>query len=580
MIVALCTNISTAFGENEVKTTPDGQFQYYIHGDDIDGGEAVFIKYLGTSTEMVIPACIDEEGNYSDDLFDDHNVCTTEAFWKSATSVEKVVYKLCDNHHGSEESRALDSAYLMSYAPKLKDVGYQDYNNNYYHFTSIFDHCLYNIHNDDLGDYYEYLQAVPGGLEEITLKGGCGEVKSFLEVSSSLKRINVNNQNSTSSNHDGFWSLNGLLMKGDTLVAVPGAYTRSKILELPEGIKQAHNNAFPNYNEVVFPDGMECFKAYGTYSSNSSYGTVKPPNYVVLNYPSIVRFPKTLKKLYGEDNKYSGFSSVRPEIKKLYFDMSEKNAKANINCLECTGETDDNTMTIKEFCNKYFPNATIYYNKTEEQTTPSETVKPTESPKPSETIKPSESPNQVVAYSDVPTSGKWYSEAVYYATAKGYMAGTGNNKFSPDATVTRGTIAQILYAAEGKPAVSGKSQFADVGETKWYAKAVKWAADKGLVSGYGNGKFGPEDRITREQMVAIMMQYSKMKGYDTTAIADLSKFRDQNKISKWAVNAVKWGVSHKIVSGTDKGIEPKGNATRAQIAVILQAYDKNLRKKE
>ena len=181
-------------------------------------------------------------------------------------------------------------------------------------------------------------------------------------------------------------------------------------------------------------------------------------------------------------------------------------------------------------------------------------------------------------YSDVPTSGKWYSEAVYYATAKGYMAGTGNNKFSPDATVTRGTIAQILYAAEGKPAVSGRSQFTDVGETKWYAKAVKWAADKGLVSGYGNGKFGPEDRITREQMVAIMMQYSKMKGYDTSANADLSKFRDQNTISKWAVNAVKWGVSHKIVSGTDKGSEPKGNATRAQIAVILQAYDKNLRK--
>lgn len=181
-------------------------------------------------------------------------------------------------------------------------------------------------------------------------------------------------------------------------------------------------------------------------------------------------------------------------------------------------------------------------------------------------------------YTDVPTSGKWYSDAVYYATAKGYMAGTGNNKFSPDATVTRGTIAQILYAAEGKPAVSGKSQFVDVGETKWYAKAVKWAADKGLVSGYGNGKFGPEDRITREQMVAIMMQYSKMKGYDTTASADLSKFADQKDISKWAVNAVKWGISHKIVSGTGKGIEPKGNATRAQIAVILQAYDNNVRK--
>lgn len=180
-------------------------------------------------------------------------------------------------------------------------------------------------------------------------------------------------------------------------------------------------------------------------------------------------------------------------------------------------------------------------------------------------------------FSDVP-EGKWFTDAVYYCRDRGYMAGTGNNKFSPDATVTRGTIAQILYAAENKPTVTGKSKFSDVASGKWYANAVNWAAEKGLVTGYGNGKFGPEDHITREQMVAIMMQYSKMKGYDMSTNADLSKYPDQSKISKWAVNAVKWGVAHKIVSGTEKGIEPKGNATRAQIAVILQAYDNNVRK--
>ena len=155
---------------------------------------------------------------------------------------------------------------------------------------------------------------------------------------------------------------------------------------------------------------------------------------------------------------------------------------------------------------------------------------------------------------------------------------TGNNKFTPTGTVTRGTIAQILYAAEGKPAVSGKSQFADVVETKWYAKAVKWAADKGLVSGYGNGKFGPDNAVTREQMVAIMYKYSEMKGYDLKASADLNKYTDHAKVSKWATTAVKWGVGHKVISGTNKGIEPQGNATRAQIAVILQAYDNNVRK--
>ena len=176
-------------------------------------------------------------------------------------------------------------------------------------------------------------------------------------------------------------------------------------------------------------------------------------------------------------------------------------------------------------------------------------------------------------FEDVPV-GTWYTGAVKYVTTREYMSGTGNYKFSPDATVTRGMIAQILYAAEGKPAVSGGSKFTDVKAGKWYADAVNWAAGKGLVSGYGNGQFKPEAPITREQMVAILYKYAEMKGYDLTAKADLSKYPDQAKISKWAVTAVKWGVDHGIISGTDKGIEPQGNATRAQIAVILRAFDR------
>ena len=206
----------------------------------------------------------------------------------------------------------------------------------------------------------------------------------------------------------------------------------------------------------------------------------------------------------------------------------------------------------------------------------------TPSPQPSDTPvtpspKPSDTPT-IKAYVDVPKTGTWYSEAVYYATEKGYMAGTGNNKFSPDGTVTRGTIAQILYAAEGKPAVTKENQFSDVASNQWYAKAVNWAAEKKLVAGYGGGKFGPNDPVTRQQMVAIMYQYAKMKGYDLTANANLSGFKDQSKISKWAMEPMKWAVGHKIISGTGNGIEPNGTATRAQIAVILQAFDKNVRK--
>ena len=192
--------------------------------------------------------------------------------------------------------------------------------------------------------------------------------------------------------------------------------------------------------------------------------------------------------------------------------------------------------------------------------------------------KPDSNPIEVTSFSDVPISGTWYSTAVYYAADKGYMAGVGNNSFNPSGTVTRGTIAQILYAAENKPSVNGQSKFTDVKDGRWYADAVNWAATKGLVSGYGNGLFKPDTPVTREQMVAIMYKYSEMKGYDLTASADLSKFADHSKVSKWATTAVKWGVNHTIISGTSKGIEPQGNATRAQIAVILQAYDNNVRK--
>lgn len=172
----------------------------------------------------------------------------------------------------------------------------------------------------------------------------------------------------------------------------------------------------------------------------------------------------------------------------------------------------------------------------------------------------------------------WTHKPIDYVLNKGYMAGVSSSSFNPNGTVTRATIAQILYAAEGKPSVSGKAKFTDVKNGKWYANAVNWAASKGLVSGYGNGIFKPDAPVTREQMVTIMYKYSEMKGYDLSTSADLSSYADQSKVSKYAVSSMKWAVNHKIISGTKNGIEPKGNATRAQIAVILQAYDNHVRK--
>lgn len=184
----------------------------------------------------------------------------------------------------------------------------------------------------------------------------------------------------------------------------------------------------------------------------------------------------------------------------------------------------------------------------------------------------------VEKYTDIPEQTTWYTEGVSYAVTKGYMTGTSNSSFEPNGHVTRAQIAQILYAAEGKPISYGDASFKDVGSGKWYSNAVIWAANCGIVSGYPDKTFRPNEKITREQMVAIMYKYTQMKGYNDALNGDLSKFSDYSKISNYAIPGMKWAVGHRVISGTKVGIEPKGFATRAQVAVILQSYDKNIRK--
>lgn len=180
------------------------------------------------------------------------------------------------------------------------------------------------------------------------------------------------------------------------------------------------------------------------------------------------------------------------------------------------------------------------------------------------------------AFDDV-QSPSWYSDAVYYCFDKGYMAGKSETKFDPSGKVTRGTITQVLYAMEGKPTVSKSAGFKDVANGKWYADSVNWAASIGIVAGYSKEEFRPNNAITRQQMAAIMYQYAKYKKYDTSANGDISKFKDNSGVTKYAKEPMKWAVGHSIISGTNIGLEPKGTATRAQIAVILRAFDNNVR---
>ncbi len=170
-------------------------------------------------------------------------------------------------------------------------------------------------------------------------------------------------------------------------------------------------------------------------------------------------------------------------------------------------------------------------------------------------------------------AGAWYYDAVDYVYQKGFMTGTSENAFSPDMTMTRGMIVTILHRMDGAPNVGGRYSFEDVPYDAWYSKAVLWAERRGIVSGYSAEAFGPNDPITREQLAAILCNYSAYKGGDTSARADLSKYSDVSAVSGWAKNALSWANAKGLVNGvTTTTLEPKGAATRAQAATMLQRF--------
>ena len=151
-------------------------------------------------------------------------------------------------------------------------------------------------------------------------------------------------------------------------------------------------------------------------------------------------------------------------------------------------------------------------------------------------------------------------------------------EFAPNVTTSRAMIVSILHRLEGEPAASGKASFDDVVAGSWYADAVAWAEEHNIVEGYGNGKFGPNDLITREQFAAILYRYANFKGYNTSKSADLSGYADASAISDWALAAMKWANAEKLITGrTATTLVPKGEATRAEAAAILKRFIENVK---
>ena len=180
--------------------------------------------------------------------------------------------------------------------------------------------------------------------------------------------------------------------------------------------------------------------------------------------------------------------------------------------------------------------------------------------------------SQTIQFNDVAPSA-WYYSSVMFAAENKYMNGIGNNLFSPQGMLTRAMMVQTLYNMEGQPAVSGASSYRDVVSGAWYTNAIIWATENNIVNGYDNGNFGVNDNITREQLVTILHRYTEYKGGDVSATASISNYTDAGQVSTYASNAVMWAVAEGLLNGrTSTTLEPKGNATRAEVATIIERY--------
>ena len=175
-------------------------------------------------------------------------------------------------------------------------------------------------------------------------------------------------------------------------------------------------------------------------------------------------------------------------------------------------------------------------------------------------------------YKDLDRS-QWYHDGVDYAISHGMFKGISADRFDPDGTMTRAMLVTVLYRLEGAPAILPYTDFIDVPEAAWYSSAVAWGRLRGIIDGIGGGRFAPEAEVTREQAVTILLRYTSYKGYPVSDLAELSAYRDQSSISAYAYSAMSWAVAEGLISGVgNQRLAPQGNATRAQLAVILTRY--------
>ena len=176
-------------------------------------------------------------------------------------------------------------------------------------------------------------------------------------------------------------------------------------------------------------------------------------------------------------------------------------------------------------------------------------------------------------FADVSESD-WFYGSVKYVYENGMMNGTGYTTFSPYLNTSRGMIMTVLYRLEGSPAVSGGSGFTDVAAGQYYTDAITWGSAHGIVLGYENNRFGPDDDVTREQLAAILYRYAQYKGYDVTAGGSgvITGYEDAETVSSYAVTPMKWAVGTGVINGSENRLLPRNMATRGEAAAMFMRF--------
>lgn len=168
----------------------------------------------------------------------------------------------------------------------------------------------------------------------------------------------------------------------------------------------------------------------------------------------------------------------------------------------------------------------------------------------------------------------WGKEYIGWAYSKGYFKGITEARFGPNVAVNRGMIVSVLYRMAGEPAVQTSASFSDVAATAYYAQAVSWGQASKVIEGMGGGKFSPTRNVTREQLATMLYRFAGYRKLDTSKRGDLNGFKDSEKVSSYAGEALSWAIGSGVVTGrTGAVLDPQGNATRAEAAAMLQRFD-------